>query len=149
MAEFKYSDVEKALVLTGFKFVNSNAGSHQKFKMDELGFSQPMPLHAGDKISPGVAKSVLDWVILVARITSNNIAAKSSKLAPYIKEYIIRRHEEIKKNPVALIPDEIRKQFHIETKQAAQKYLDDNITRWQKIERAKNPTKTKKDDMKF
>jgi predicted RNA binding protein YcfA (HicA-like mRNA interferase family) len=125
MANYKFKDIVKALNAANFFEVNNNGGSHQVYKNFELGLSQPVPRHAGDNIATGTAESILDWVVLAARIQNINIVRDKYKLSDEAKSYIIKRHAEIKANPISLIPADVRKQRHIDTIKDGQKYLDE------------------------
>lgn len=124
MAKYKYKDIVRALNSANFFEVNNNAGSHQGYKNFDLGLSQPLPRHCGDVVEVGTAESILDWVILASRIQNINIVNDRYKLSEDCKKYIIKRHAEIKKNKLSLIPPDVRKQMHIDTMEDGQKYLD-------------------------
>ena len=128
--DFKFKDIERALYAVGFKSVNNNGGSHQKYKDEALGSSQPIPEHPGDIVASGTAKNILDWVIFTARVKNINICHDRYKLPKYIKDYIIKRHAEIKENIVSLIPEDPRKQFHIETTEEANAYYKKARKQW-------------------
>lgn len=125
MAKYKFKDIERALNATNFFEVKNNGGSHQVYKNNVLGLSQPIPKHSSDEVKSGTAESILDYVILAARIQNINIVHDRYKLTDDEKNYIIKRHAEIKNNIVALIPADIRKQQHIETFEEGQKYIND------------------------
>ena len=128
MANYKFKDIERALNYTNFYEVKNNAGSHQVYKNFEIGLSQPVPKHAKDEVKSGTAESILDYVILAARIQNINIAGYKYNISDNVREYIVKRHAEIKKNKLALIPADIRKQRHIETLEEGQAYLDELAT---------------------
>ena len=125
MAKYKFKDIERALNATNFFEVKNNGGSHQVYKNDVLGLSQPVPKHSSDEVKSGTAESILDYVILAARIQNINIVNDRYKLTDDEKKYIIKRHIEIKENIISLIPADIRKQRHIETFEEGQNFIND------------------------
>ena len=125
MAKYKYDDIIRALNTANYFAVNNNGGSHQVYKNNTLGLSQPVPKHSSAEVKSGTAESILDYVILAARIQNINIVRDRYKLTDDIKKYIIKRHAEIKNNIIALIPADIRKQQHIETFDEGQRYIND------------------------
>ena len=128
--DFKFKDIERALYDVGFKRVNNNGGSHQKYKDEALGSSQPIPEHPGDIVTSGTAKNILDQVIFTARVKNINICSKRYGLPDYIKNYIMKCHAKIKENIVLLIPEDPRKQFHIETTDEANAYYQKARKQW-------------------
>ena len=55
MAKYKFKDIERALNATNFFEVKNNGGSHQVYKNDILGLSQPIPKHSSDEVKSGTA----------------------------------------------------------------------------------------------
>ena len=123
MAKYKYTDLERALVACHYYQVNNNGGSHQKYVQSGTGLMQPMPKHSNGIVAPGTAESILDWVILGARILNINIVSDKYKLTDDIKNYVIKRHAEIGKNLASLIPSSVKKELKIETEAEVKAYV--------------------------
>jgi predicted RNA binding protein YcfA (HicA-like mRNA interferase family) len=133
---FSYSDLEKPVLLSGFKPVKSNAGSHQIYKQEETGLMITIPKHPGG-VSVGVGQKVLETVVLGARMMHVNIGAKSNKLNTAVANYILSHHKKCKENLLFLIPEEVRKVKNIENPQDVRAYLLEHEHRYKKHFKAK------------
>jgi len=128
---FTYSDIEKPVLLAGFTQIKNNGGSHQVYRQEKTGLMVTLPKHASG-ISIGVGESVLEVVVLAARILNINIGAKYNKLDNNVYEFILAHHSKCKENPLFLIPEEIRMIFKIDTVEDVKKYLSNQQLSYQK-----------------
>ncbi len=115
MATYKYKDIERALLVCGFKPQKNNNGSHQLYLDETTGFAQPLPKHSNGIIATGTAESILEYAVLVARIKGTNIGNDRYKLSNEVDAFIKKHHSKIKKNIMFLIPDAIKIQRGIKT----------------------------------
>ena len=136
MASYMSRDLVKALEVTKFYPRENNSTSHRKYTNDVIGCSVTISQHKPNTPIPaGTAEEgVLDYVIFAARLGNINIASDRYGLADNVKKYIIKRHAEIKKNPINLIPQIIRKQENIETPEQANECLKKYLAIWKKAQ---------------
>lgn len=127
MATYKYKDVERALLVCGFKPQKNNNGSHQIYVDEKTGFAQPLPKHSNGVIAPGTAESILNYAVMVARIKDINIANDRYKLSRNVIAYIIKQHSKIKENIMNLVPEPIRIQRGLKTPDDVLKFLKEFI----------------------
>ena len=127
MATYKYKDVERALLVCGFKPQKNTNGSHQIYVDEKTGFAQPLPKHSNGVIAPGTAESILNYAVMVARIKDINIANDRYKLSRNVIAYIIKQHSKIKENIMNLVPEPIRIQRGLKTPDDVLKFLKEFI----------------------
>ena len=127
MASYTYKEIERALLASGFKEIKNNGGSHQMFVHEKTGFPQTVPKHSNGQVAPGTAESILDYAVLAARISNINIASDKYKLSKNVVDYIKKRHIKAKETPLNWIPDKVRIQNGIETKEEAKEFLQEKI----------------------
>ena len=139
MATYKYKDVERALLVCGFKPQKNNNGSHQIYVDEKTGFAQPLPKHSNGVIAPGTAESILNYAVMVARMKDINIANDRYKLSRNVIAYIIKQHSKIKENIMNLVPEPIRIQRGHKTPDDVLKFLKEFIKKCR-------PKKQKEDD---
>lgn len=123
MATYKYKDVERALLVCGFKPQKNNNGSHQIYVDEKTGFAQPLPKHSNGVIAPGTAESILNYAVMVARLKNINICSDRYKLSNDVIDYIKKQHSKVKQNLMFLIPDAIKKQLGLKQPSDVKKFL--------------------------
>ena len=141
MANYSYKEVTDALKACGFVEVKNNNGSHQLFVHQKTGFAQPVPKHSNSVVASGTAESILDYAIMQARISNLNIANDKFKLSKNVIEYIKKQHKKIKEDIKNLVPQAIRKQCNLQTKEEVVKFIKEKTKVMQKEYNNKNSQK--------
>ena len=116
---FKFNDIEKVVILSGFELRNAT-GSHHIYSHKQSGLTVTVPKHP-QGVSVGVGEKVIKTCVLCARISNINIG--KAKLANAVHEIILEHHKRCKENLIFLIPEEFRSVFKVENEQDVHKYL--------------------------
>ena len=134
---FSYKDIEKPVLLAGFVQVKNNGGSHQVYRQEQTGLMITIPKHPSG-VSVRVGQKILEVVVLAARVSHINIGAKSNKLQTNVANYILDHHQKCKKNPLFLIPEDVRNCKKIDNAQDVRSYLAEQEKRYRKLQTSKN-----------
>jgi predicted RNA binding protein YcfA (HicA-like mRNA interferase family) len=134
---FSYKDIEKPVLLAGFEQAKNNGGSHQVYRQKQTGLMITIPKHPSG-VSVGVGQKILEVVVLAARVSHINIGAKSNKLQTNVASYILDHHQKCKKNPLFLIPEDVRNCKKIENANDVRDYLAEQEKSYKKMQNSKH-----------
>lgn len=108
MATYTYKEIITALTVVGFEPKKSNSGSHQQFEHKITGFPVTVPAHSNGMVASGTAESILDYAVMVASLTRQNLTSKRKKLSNAVVSYFSKQHKKIRESKTNLIPAKIR-----------------------------------------
>lgn len=119
---FSYDELEDAFKVAEFVQINGGKGSHRKFKNNVTGLSQPIPFH-GKTLQPGTGRSIMDFIILSALIQKIDLTDKKYKLSEKVVVYVNKKLENARSDVLVIIPNALKGEEKIGTRQEAIDYL--------------------------
>lgn len=111
---YKTTDLIKVMKKVGFDLLERETkGSHNKLFNKQLGITYTIVYDGTGSVAVGTAEYTLDNAIFWAYIQDIDLTNPKLKLPGDIDEYIKHRLKNFKKNPISIIPLELRKQYNI------------------------------------